>query len=157
MRGFRLWRALGIALALMGGMTGCYYDPYTGGYYAYPPYPYGYPYPYRPPPTRTGRHLRRQTRARQSSPHPRRRSSRRRCRRRRNRPAVRRIVTPSGAASRKQQGVEAATERRTGNHLSGSLRRRGQKRRLGDHYAEFGKGVDGRDKPGHDAKSLNVL
>jgi hypothetical protein len=43
----RLSRALLIALVSAGALSGCYYDPYTGGYYPYPPYPY--PYPYRPP------------------------------------------------------------------------------------------------------------
>lgn len=40
-------RAMLIVLACAGGLSGCYYDPYTGGYYPYPPYPA--PYPYRPP------------------------------------------------------------------------------------------------------------
>jgi hypothetical protein len=43
----RLWWAVLIVLASAGALSGCYYDPYTGGYYPYPPYPY--PYPYRPP------------------------------------------------------------------------------------------------------------
>jgi hypothetical protein len=62
MRSGRLWRATLIVLASAGGLAGCYYDPYTGAYYSYPPYPYGYPYrplypspypypyPYPPPP-----------------------------------------------------------------------------------------------------------
>lgn len=48
MRRGRLWGVLLIVLASAGGLSGCYYDPYTGGYYPYPPYPA--PYPYRPPP-----------------------------------------------------------------------------------------------------------
>jgi hypothetical protein len=44
----RLWRALLIVAASTGGLRGCYYDPYTGAYYSYPPYPYPYPYAYRP-------------------------------------------------------------------------------------------------------------
>ena len=53
----RVWRAVLIALAGAGALSGCYYDPYTGGWYASPPYyaypmayPYGpgYPYPYPP-------------------------------------------------------------------------------------------------------------
>ncbi|MGH7062470.1 MAG: hypothetical protein ACREET_00170 [Stellaceae bacterium] len=44
----RWWRAMLIALAGAGALSGCYYDPYTGGYYPYPPYPSPYPYPYRP-------------------------------------------------------------------------------------------------------------
>ena len=47
MRGCRLWRAILIVLASASGLAGCYYDPYSGGYYSYPLYPYGYPY--RPP------------------------------------------------------------------------------------------------------------
>jgi len=43
----RLWRAVLIVLASAGILSGCYYDPYGGGYYPYPPAPY--PYPYRPP------------------------------------------------------------------------------------------------------------
>ena len=57
----RLWRAVLIALAGAGALSGCYYDPYTGYWYGYPPYytypyptayPYGtgYPYPYPPGP-----------------------------------------------------------------------------------------------------------
>jgi hypothetical protein len=55
----RLWRAALIALAAAGALSGCYYDPYTGLWYAYAPYypypmayPYGpgYPYPYPPGP-----------------------------------------------------------------------------------------------------------
>jgi hypothetical protein len=49
MQRLRLWWAVLIVLAGAGGLSGCYYDPYTGGYYPYPPYPYPYPYPYRPP------------------------------------------------------------------------------------------------------------
>ena len=53
----RVWRAMLIALAGAGALSGCYYDPFTGYWYAYPPYyaypmayPYGpaYPYPYPP-------------------------------------------------------------------------------------------------------------
>ena len=47
MRLGRLWRATLIVLASMGGLAGCYYNPYAGAYYSYPPYSYGYPY--RPP------------------------------------------------------------------------------------------------------------
>ena len=47
MRRCRFWRAALIVLVSAAGLSGCYYDPYTGGYYPYPPYPY--PYPYRPP------------------------------------------------------------------------------------------------------------
>jgi hypothetical protein len=45
----RVWRAVLIALTGAGALSGCYYDPYTGGWYASPPY-YGYPpaYPYGP-------------------------------------------------------------------------------------------------------------
>ena len=55
----RVWRAVLIALMGAGALSGCYYDPYTGLWYAYPPYypyptayPYGprYPYPYPPGP-----------------------------------------------------------------------------------------------------------
>jgi len=52
----RFWRAMLIALAGAGALSGCYYDPYTGYYYSYPPYPYlwgypyGYGYAYPPPP-----------------------------------------------------------------------------------------------------------
>ena len=56
----RLWRAMLIALVGAGPLSGCYYDPYTGYWYAYPPYYYpyptaypygpGYPYPYPPGP-----------------------------------------------------------------------------------------------------------
>jgi hypothetical protein len=51
----RVWRAALIALLGAGALSGCYYDAYTGLWYAYPPYypypmayPYGpgYPYPY---------------------------------------------------------------------------------------------------------------
>jgi hypothetical protein len=51
----RLWRAVLIAVAGAGALSGCYYDPYTGyyypypGYYPYPPsYPYAWRYPYSP-------------------------------------------------------------------------------------------------------------
>ena len=56
----RVLRAVLIALAGAGALSGCYYDPYTGYWYAYPPYypysmayPYGpgYPYPYPPGPS----------------------------------------------------------------------------------------------------------
>ena len=55
----RVLRAALIALVGAGALSGCYYDPYTGYWYAYPPYypypmayPYGpgYPYPYPPGP-----------------------------------------------------------------------------------------------------------
>jgi hypothetical protein len=51
MRECRFWRAVLIVLASAAGLSGCYYDPYTGAYFPYPPYPhpYPYPYPYRPP------------------------------------------------------------------------------------------------------------
>ena len=44
-----MWRAMLIALAGAGALSGCYYDPFTGYWYAYPPY-YAYPtaYPYGP-------------------------------------------------------------------------------------------------------------
>ena len=55
----RVWRAALIALLGAGALSGCYYDAYTGLWYAYPPYYYpypmaypygpGYPYPYPPP------------------------------------------------------------------------------------------------------------
>jgi hypothetical protein len=53
----RVWRAMMIAVVGAGALSGCYYDPYTGYWYGYPPYPYpwaypyasGYPYPYPPP------------------------------------------------------------------------------------------------------------
>ena len=54
-----MWRAMLIALAGAGALSGCYYDPFTGYWYAYPPYyaypmaySYGpgYPYPYPPGP-----------------------------------------------------------------------------------------------------------
>ena len=49
-----MWRAMLIALAGAGALSGCYYDPFTGYWYAYPPYyspdptayPYGPVYPY---------------------------------------------------------------------------------------------------------------
>jgi len=45
----RLCRAALIALAGAGALSGCYYDPYTGLWYAYPPYyPYPMAYPYGP-------------------------------------------------------------------------------------------------------------
>jgi hypothetical protein len=53
----RVWRVMLIALVGAGALSGCYYDPYTGYWYGYPPYypyptayPYGpgYPYAYRP-------------------------------------------------------------------------------------------------------------
>src|SRR5262249_54167129 len=44
----RIWRAMLIALAGGGALSGCYYDAYTGLWYSYPqyyyPYPTGYPY-----------------------------------------------------------------------------------------------------------------
>jgi len=56
----RAWRALLIALVGGSALSGCYYDAYTGLWYAYPPYYYpypmaypygpGYPYPYPPGP-----------------------------------------------------------------------------------------------------------
>jgi hypothetical protein len=53
----RVWRAVLIALTGAGALSGCYYDPYTGGWYASPPYypypvayPYGAGYPYSYPP-----------------------------------------------------------------------------------------------------------
>ena len=53
----RVWRAVLIALTGAGALSGCYYDPYTGGWYASPPYypypmayPYGPGYPYSYPP-----------------------------------------------------------------------------------------------------------
>ena len=52
-----MWRAMLIALAGAGALSGCYYDPFTGYWYAYPPYyayptayPYGPGYPYGYPP-----------------------------------------------------------------------------------------------------------
>ena len=46
----RVLRAVLIALVGAGALSGCYYDPYTGLWYAYPPYYYPYPmaYPYGP-------------------------------------------------------------------------------------------------------------
>src|ERR1700746_1410481 len=52
------WRALLVAVLGAGALSGCYYDAYTGLWYAYPPYYYPYPvaysygprYPYRYPP-----------------------------------------------------------------------------------------------------------
>ena len=47
----RVWRAVLIAVLGAGALSGCYYDAYTGLWYAYPPYyPYPYPmaYPYAP-------------------------------------------------------------------------------------------------------------
>ena len=52
----RFWRAMLIAVVTAAVLSGCYYDPYTGYYYSYPPYPYlwgypyGYGYAYPPPP-----------------------------------------------------------------------------------------------------------
>jgi hypothetical protein len=55
----RVWQAVLIALLGAGALSGCYYDAYTGLWYAYPPYYYpypmapygpGYPYPYPPGP-----------------------------------------------------------------------------------------------------------
>ena len=56
----RVWRAVLIAVVGAGALSGCYYDAYTGLWYAYPPYYYpyptaypygpGYPYPYPPGP-----------------------------------------------------------------------------------------------------------
>ena len=45
-----MWRAMLIALVGAGALSGCYYDPFTGYWYAYPPYYYPYPmaYPYGP-------------------------------------------------------------------------------------------------------------
>jgi hypothetical protein len=45
-----VWWAALIALAGAGALSGCYYDPYTGYWYASPPYYYPYPmaYPYGP-------------------------------------------------------------------------------------------------------------
>jgi hypothetical protein len=42
----RVWRAALIALLGAGALSGCYYDAYTGLWYAYPPFGYPYPYPY---------------------------------------------------------------------------------------------------------------
>jgi hypothetical protein len=55
MRRLRLrWAAL-FGLASAAALSGCYYDPYTGYFYPYPPpYPYGAPptyYPYYTPPS----------------------------------------------------------------------------------------------------------
>jgi hypothetical protein len=49
------WGALAIGLLSAAALSGCYWDPYTGYVYPYPPpppYPYGPPpaYPYGPPP-----------------------------------------------------------------------------------------------------------
>ena len=46
----RVWRAMLIALVGAGALSSCYYDPFTGYWYAYPPYYYPYPmaYPYGP-------------------------------------------------------------------------------------------------------------
>ena len=43
-----MWRAMLIALVGAGALSSCYYDPFTGYWYAYPPYYYPYPmaYPY---------------------------------------------------------------------------------------------------------------
>jgi len=38
-----VWRAMLIALVGAGALSGCYYDPFTGYWYAYPPYYYPYP------------------------------------------------------------------------------------------------------------------
>jgi hypothetical protein len=53
-----VWRATLIALVGAGALSGCYYDPFTGYWYTYPPYYYPYPmanpygpgYPYGYPP-----------------------------------------------------------------------------------------------------------
>lgn len=55
MRRLRLCLAILVVLVGAGALSGCYYDPYTGGYYPYPPYPYPsqpayYPYSAPPPP-----------------------------------------------------------------------------------------------------------
>jgi hypothetical protein len=54
MRRLRLWLTMLVLVTGAGALSGCYYDPYTGGYYPYPPYPYPYPgqppYPYGSPP-----------------------------------------------------------------------------------------------------------
>ena len=44
-----MWRAMLIAL-VGAALSGCYYDPFTGYWYTYPPYYYPYPtaYPYGP-------------------------------------------------------------------------------------------------------------
>jgi len=42
----RFWRAMLIAVVGAAVLSGCYYDPYTGYYYSYPPYPYRWGYPY---------------------------------------------------------------------------------------------------------------
>ena len=46
----RVLRAVLIAVVGAGALCGCYYDAYTGLWYAYPPYYYPYPitYPYGP-------------------------------------------------------------------------------------------------------------
>jgi hypothetical protein len=41
----RAWRAVVIALVGGGTLFGCYYDAFTGLWYAYPSYYYPYPYP----------------------------------------------------------------------------------------------------------------
>ena len=59
----KYWRTVrAVLIAVLGGgaLYGCYYDAYTGLWYAYPPYYYpypmaypygpGYPYPYPPGP-----------------------------------------------------------------------------------------------------------
>jgi hypothetical protein len=47
-----MWPAMLIALVGTGALSGCYYDPFTGYWYAYPPYYYPYPManPYGPGP-----------------------------------------------------------------------------------------------------------
>ena len=89
----RVWRAVLIALVGAGALSGCYYDAYTGLWYAYPPYYYPYPTQWLTPtarvrdiptPIRLGRG---QTRRRDIRRGPRpamRRSSRHRCRHRHN-------------------------------------------------------------------------
>jgi hypothetical protein len=44
MRRHRAWQSMPILLACAGMLSGCYYDPYTGYTYPYPP-PYGYSQP----------------------------------------------------------------------------------------------------------------
>lgn len=101
-----------IALVGAGTLSGCYYDPYTGYWYAYPPYYYPYPTAYPmvrviPTPIRPGQTRRKGTHRKR--PHPlMHRSSKHRCRHRHSRANL--IGDPHRLRAQRRHDLECVAE-----------------------------------------------